>query len=256
MRTYMVALFTLCAFFAMPNAALFGQSTAGNGSVTGRVTDTSGGVIGAASATLTDTTTNIGQTIQTNAVGLYVFNNVKPGIYDLAISAPGFRKALLSKREVTVGSTLTFDVSLEVGATTETLEVMATAEAELQTLNSTMGSTISSQGLLELPSINRDVSGLLFVQPTVAPTFGGAEGNVTSGQVAGNMADQNTYMLDGGNSTSDLDGDNGTYVASRSGVIPTPLESVEEIRVNTNNMTADFGLSNGAQMMVTTKRGT
>ena|SRR5438034_1914629 len=103
MRTYMVALFTLCAFFAMPNAALFGQSTAGNGSVTGRVTDTSGGVIGAASATLTDTTTNIGQTIQTNAVGLYVFNNVKPGIYDLAISAPGFRKALLSKREVTVG---------------------------------------------------------------------------------------------------------------------------------------------------------
>ena len=94
------------------------------------------------------------------------------------------------------------------------------------------------------------------MQPTAAPTFGGAESNITSGQIAGNMADQNTYMLDGGNSTSDLDGDNGTYVGSRSGVIPTPVESVEEIRVNTNNMTADFNLSNGGQMIMTTKRGT
>ena len=55
------------------------------------------------------------------------------------------------------------------------------------------------------------------------------------------MSDQNTYLLDGGNATSDFDGDNGTYVGSRSGVVPTPMESIEEVRVNTNNMTADFG---------------
>src|SRR5712664_1089137 len=124
MRTFAVRVWCALALFVFFTAALFGQSTAGNGSVTGRVTDSSGAVIGGASVTLTDTTTNIGQTIETNAVGLYLFNNLKPGIYDLAVSAPGFRKALLSKREITVGSTLTLDVSLEVGATTETLEVV------------------------------------------------------------------------------------------------------------------------------------
>ena len=100
------------------------------------------------------------------------------------------------------------------------------------------------------------MSSLVFLQPTAAPTFGGAEGNITSGNIAGNPSDQNTYLLDGGNNTSDLDGDNGTYVGSRSGVMPTPAESVEEFRVNTNNMTADFSSSSGGQVMVTTKRGT
>ena len=57
------------------------------------------------------------------------------------------------------------------------------------------------------------------------------------------MADQNTFMLDGGNNTSDLDGDNATYVGHNgAGVMPTPVESVEEFRVNTNNMTADFSM--------------
>ncbi len=98
---------------------------------------------------------------------------------------------------------------------------------------------------------------LVFLQPTAAPTNNGAEGNTTSGNIAGNPADQNTFMLDGGNNTSDLDGDNATYVNHNgSGVIPTPAESVEEFRVNTNNETADFSMSAGGQMMVTTKRGT
>ena len=119
-----------------------------------------------------------------------------------------------------------------------------------------MGTTLGGQEIMQLPTINRDVPSLVFLQPTVAPTFHNAEGNTTSGQVAGNMSDQNQYLLDGGNNTSDLDGDNGTYVGSRAGAMPTPVESVEEFRVNTNNMTADFAGSNGGQIMVTTKRGT
>ncbi len=64
-------------------------------------------------------------------------------------------------------------------------------------------------------------------------------------------------MLDGGNNTSDLDGDNATYIGHNgTGVMPTPAESVEEFRVNTNNETPDFSLSGGGQVMITTKRGT
>ncbi len=247
------SIWLLCAFLS--TALLFGQGTTGAASVTGRVTDSSGAVIGGADVTLTDTSTNTSQTTQTNASGLYIFNNVTASKYDITVSKTGFSKAAVHAQDVLVGTSTTVNVTLEIGQISEVVEVKTVAGAELQTLNATMGSTITGDGLLEMPSINRDAAGLLFIQPTAAPTFGGAEGNVTSGQIAGNMSDQNTYMLDGGNSTSDLDGDNGTYVGSRSGVVPTPLESIEEVRINTNNMTADFGLSMGGQVLMQTKRG-
>jgi hypothetical protein len=246
----------LCAFCVlMSSALLFGQGTSSGSSVTGRVTDASGAIITGAEVTLTDTAQGTYQTTPTNSAGLYLFTNIPSGIYDIAVSKPGFRKASIRKQDVLIGTVYSVNVTLEIGAVTEVVEVKTTAGAELQTLNATMGQTITSEGLLEMPSISRDVSGLLFIQPTASPTFG-AEGNITSGQIAGNMADQNTYLLDGGNNTSDLDGDNGTYVGSRSGVVPTPVESVEEFKVNTNNMTADFGTSGGAQVLVQTKRGT
>ena len=240
----------------MPAALLLGQGTVGASSVTGRVTDTSGAVIGGADVTLTDLSTNISITTQTNASGLYIFNNVAAGKYGINVSKAGFSKAEVKNQAVLVGQATTVDFTLEVGQISEVVEVKTVAGAELQTLNSTMGQTITNEGMMDLPIINRDAGGLLFLQPTVAPTMGGMQDNITSGQVAGNMADQNTYMLDGGNDTSDLDGDNGTYVGSRSAVIPTPMESVEEFRVNTNNMTADFGISGGGQMLLNTKRGT
>ena len=169
----------------------------------------------------------------------------------------GFRKTVLASQTVGVGTALNLSLSLEVGAASETVEVTSVAGAELQTENATMGSSLGGDAILDLPTISRDVSSLVFLQPTAAPTFNGAEGNTTSGNIAGAFADQNTFMLDGGNNTSDLDGDNATYVNHNgSGVLPTPAESVEEFRVNTNNMGADFSMSGGGQIMVSTKRGT
>jgi hypothetical protein len=246
-----IALFwLLCSLFT---ASVFAQTAS---SVTGRVTDSSGAIIGDCDVTLTDTSTNIPITTHSNNVGLYIFTNVAPGHYDLSVTKAGFNKAEVRAQEVIVGTSLTLNVVLEVGAITQTVEVVSTAGAELQTLNATMGSSISGDEVLQLPTINRDIASLVFLQPMTAPTFGMAEGNVTSGQVAGAMSDQNSYLLDGGNNSSEFDGDNGTYVGARSGVVPTPVESVEEFRVNTNNLSADFGTSGGGQVIITTKRGT
>jgi hypothetical protein len=238
-------------------ALLMGQNNvSGAGTITGRVTDATGAIVADATVTITDTETNISNTTVSNASGIYIFESVKPGIYNVTANKPGFRKSVVAKQEVTPASALTLNFSLEVGAVTETVQVQASADAELQTLNSTMGSSMGGATIMNLPTINRDVAGLVFLQPTSAPTFNGAEGNITSGQIAGNMSDQNTYLLDGGNNTDDMDGDRGTYVGSRSGVVPTPVESVEEFRVNTNNMTADFATSGGGEVIITTKRGT
>lgn len=236
---------------------LVGQESQTAGGVTGSVTDPTGAAVPGATVTLTDVSTNIPLTVQTNSAGLYVFNNVSPGKYNLTIDKSGFRKSVVAGQQVATGTNLTLNVTLEVGSATETVEVRDVMGAELQTENATMGSSIGGNAILQLPTISRDVSALVFYQPMSAPTFNGSEMNITSGQIAGNMADQNTFMLDGGNNTSDLDGDNSTYLnRNGTGVMPTPAESVEEFRVNTNNESPDFSTSGGGQVMITTKRGT
>lgn len=87
MRILAVALFCVL----LSTALLFGQAVTGNGSVTGRVADPSGAVIPGATVILTDTSTNISQTLESNPAGLYIFNNVTPGTYSLAVTKEGFR---------------------------------------------------------------------------------------------------------------------------------------------------------------------
>ena len=133
----------------------------------------------------------------------------------------------------------------------------AAAGAELQTTNATVGQTISWLQLASLPSLGRDANALFVLQPAVLPT----------GQVAGAVSDQNMYQLDGGNNSSDMDGNYSVYTnasgntaggagGTPSGVMPTPIESIEEFKVATNNQTADFNGSAGGQVQMITKRGT
>jgi len=226
---------------------LWGQA-ATTGTVIGQVSDQTGAVVPGAQVTLTDVSTKSYQGQPTNSVGRFVFADIKPGTYDVSVTAKGFRKTTVSGQEVVVGQSLTLNLTLEVGTATQTVEVKAVAGAELQTLNSTMGATLGGDIVLALPNVNRDATSLLVFQPMTAPTFGGAEGNTTGGQVAGAMSDQNTFTLDGGNATDDLAGDNNYVAGNRTYVgpqaaIPTPVESIEEFKVSTNNQTADFSSS-------------
>src|SRR6202795_1951182 len=243
----LVALFCL---FALTPSALLSQTA---GTVNGLVTDSSGAAVAAATVTLTDKATGSTRTTTTNEAGRYVFVEVPSGTYDLSISKTGFRVTKLAAQKVTVGTELTLNAALEVGTISQTVEVTAVRGAQLQTENATMGSTVSGDTLLALPNLNRDATSLLTLQPATAPTVGG--GDVYGGQVAGSLSDQNTYLLDGGNFTSDLEGDN-NYTHGGMGAIPTPIESIEEFKVATNNQTADFSSSAGGQVMLVTKRGT
>ena len=259
MRTFEVCVLCVSVVFMIFPALLLGQ--AGSGTVTGRITDLSGAVIAGAEVTITDEATKIFYSQPTNETGTFIFTNVKPGFYDIKVAATGFRQSRFPHRQVVVGQQLTVNVTLEVGAPTETVQVTLTIGAELQTLNSTMGTTVGGSALLTMPNQSRDATSLLMWQPMTIPTFGGVEGNTTGGQVAGAMSDQNNFTLDGGNATDDLAGDN-NYTAGNRGyvgpqaAIPTPVESIEEFKVNTNNHTADFGDSAGGQVMLVTKRGT
>jgi hypothetical protein len=128
--------------------------------------------------------------------------------------------------------------------------VKASAGAELQTLNATVGNTLNGDSLLMLPNFQRDANARATLQVGVTP----------SGQVAGVQTDQSSFTLDGGNNSDDMSGSYAAYTTSNgggpSGVVPTPVESVEEFKVAISNQTADFNGAGGSLVQMVTKRGT
>jgi len=247
-------------FFTVPLAVHAQQVS--TGSVAGTITDPSGAVIVGADVTLTDISTKASRKLVTNADGRYFFVNIPPGTYDLTGGKTGFRSGKVSGQTVTVGLTLTLNLKLEVGVATEVVEVQASTGAELQTLNSTVGTAFSGVALDSLPSITRDTSTFVVMQPGVTP----------EGSTSGAVMDQNAFQLDGGQNTNDMDGAMNIYtpsfggdpsgVASNAlgtglptGVMPTPIDSIEEFKVGTTQQTADFNSSAGAQVSMVTRRG-
>src|SRR6266478_5814879 len=253
--------FSLTTRFAAMFPASLRAQAASSTSIAGVVTDATGAVVAAASVKLTDKKTNTPRTAVTNDSGRYFFADVISGEYDIAVSKTGFR---VTKTTVIakVGIALTVDLKLELGAVTETVEV-TTTNSELQTMNATVGNTLSGDALTNLPTIQRDAATFVTLQPGVSP----------DGSVAGAVVDQSSFLLDGGQNTNDMDGSMQVYTpsfagdptggivsnqigGSPTGVMPTPLDSVEEFKVNTANQTADFNSSAGAEVQVVTKRGT
>ena len=253
--------------FAMSATALWAQSTA-TGTVAGLVTDPSGAVVPGVAVTLIDSTTGASRITATNDTGRYNLANVSPGIYDITFTKNGFTESKLASQQVEVGKNATINVTLAVGSTSSVVEVQASS-VQLQTTNATVGDTISGTALDVLPSLGRDVSSFFTLEPGVAP----------DGSVAGAIYDQNSFQLDGGQNTNDMDGSMNIYTPSfagdptgglvsfasqggpgngggPTGVMPTPADSIEEFKVGTNNQTADFNSSAGAEVSMVTKRGT
>jgi len=257
----LVLLLVVCVGSALP---VWGQS-ASSGTVAGSVTDQSNAVVAGATVTLTDTATNNSRPTTTNATGRYFFADVTPGIYNITVGKPGFATSKTESQEVKIGANLTVNLSLQVGGANVVVEVSAVGN-ELQTMNATVGNTITNLTIDNLPSLGRDVSSFVELQPGVSP----------DGAVGGAVLDQNYFSLDGGNNSSDMDGSTNVYFASYAGdstggiatqndlgagvggptgVMPTPQDSVEEFKVNTAGQTADFNSSAGAEVKVVTKRG-
>jgi hypothetical protein len=226
--------------------------------VTGQVTDQQGAAIAGVEVKLIDPTTNTVLTTSTNSGGRYVFVNASSGTYSVIFSKAGFATTRLDQQQVQIGTTLTLNASLQVGSTSTTVEVQAHAAAELQTTNASVGTTLSNSAILALPNLGRDVAALAVLQPGVG----------MGGSTAGAVQDQNTYTIDGGNNSDDMAGNNTSYVTnftgmggaqtngSSAGVVPTPVESIEEFKVTTFNQTADFNNGLGSQVQMVTKRGT
>src|SRR6266853_1419493 len=252
----------LLVFVVLTMAVSLSAQTASTSTVTGTVSDKTGATIPNAKVELEDVDTKAKTSVATGSDGGYTFPSVRPGNYSIIVSGKGFRQSVVTGVRVEVGKSALVNVSLEVGGMTETVEVSATG-LQLQALDATMGNVLDSNLLSHLPTLSRDATSLLLLQPMSIPGFNGpggsGEGNLAGGAVAGARADQNTFMIDGGDATSNMEGGGGYnsgFVATPRAVVPTPVESLEEFRVATNNTGTDFTRSAGAEVQMVTKRGT
>src|SRR5437660_1767441 len=253
----------LLAFVVLSMAVSLSAQTASTSTVTGTVSDKTGAAVPNAKVDLEDVGTKARLSATTGGDGNYIFPSVRPGNYNVIVSGKGFRQTVVSGVKVDIGKSALVNVVLEVGGMTETVEVTAGTGVELQTLNASVGDVLDANLLANMPTLSRDATALVLLQPMAIPGFNGAvagsgDGNSSGGTIAGARMDQNTFMLDGGDATSNVEGGGGYntgFQATPRAVVPTPVESLEEFRVQTNNAGVDFTRSLGAEVQMVTRRG-
>lgn len=235
--------------FAFCGASAWGQAMT---SLRGTVTDPSGAAIPNAKVTLTNTATNVPRETDTTSRGEYSFASVLPGTYSLAVNANGFEAYKQSGVLLQVNSPATVDVRLQVGAASQTVEVKGQAPLLNQT-NASLGQTMGTDAIENLPISEENTTLLLSLQPGVA--YNGEniltdDYDTRAGAVNGERSDQNNITLDGVSNNNEFAG----YAFN--GILPTGQFSVEEFRVTTSNYGATDGRSSGAQIAMVTKGGT
>ena len=170
----LVAVLALFSLLTIPSV-MFAQTTT-TVAITGIVTDTTGAVVKGATLTLTHASTGSVQTATSDAGGRFVFPVVNPGDYKLKAEAKGFRTNVTNDLVVEVDKSLNAEVKLEVGASSEVVEVTASSMTEVQTQDASVGEVLSGTELNRLPVNGRSAAQLIFLQPGVEPDMGHQNG--------------------------------------------------------------------------------
>jgi hypothetical protein len=236
------------------------QAQVAGGEITGTLTDSSGRVIANANVTITNLATGIDRTVTTNEDGLYIAPNLLPASYELKFVAPGFKTEARRGIELTVGATVTLNMTMQIGATTETIQVQTEAP-DVQLASSDISAEVNATTIRELPLNGRSWTDLATLQPGVnriqtQPDFsaGTDRGNRGFGQqltISGARPQQNNYRLDGVSLNDYANGAPGSVLGGSLGV-----DAIEEFSVLTSNYSAEYGKTSGGVVNAVTRSGT
>ena len=240
----------LALILALLGAARTAQAQFETATIVGTVKDPSGASVANAKVTLTNTATGISDVRTSNKEGNFEFVSIRSGVYLLAGEREGFSIAMLDQLRVETGSRVRADLQLEVGSLTE--EVKVTADDTLiETDNSQRSQILSSDEIQQMPNLGRQYSQLALLSTGVRrSTIAGARDGAIN--VNGLRSTMNNFLLDGM--------DNNSYGTSNQGqsnqiMQPTP-DSLEEVQIITNNMSAEYGHSAGATINASYRSGT
>ena len=235
-------------------AAAYGQGSY-EAQVRGQVTDQSGALVTKASVVITNVGTNIAQTAETDEHGQYFFTGLRPATYTVKVQATGFRASEKTNVVLQVDQQTSVDFVLHPLSVSESVEVTQTAPL-LDTESATLGTEISNEYVHELPLANRSFFGLTFLAAGVTEATGAGTGdNYPAGTNFVSNGQRNAtaeIRLDGALLSAPEQGEGGN-----SNVYYEPLvESMQEMKVQNNSFSAEFGNNGGTVVNMVMKSGT
>ena len=222
------------------------------GTIVGTVKDATGAVVADASVSVVDVDRGGTFETTTNSSGEYVAGPLKIGRYSVTVQKEGFKKVVAGPVILNVQARLAVDVTLQLGARTETITVNAN-ELQLQTQTSDLGQIVDSRQATSLPLNGRNYAQLALLGAGVAPSEPGSRTETSFGFSSnGARALQNNFLLDGVDNNANL----GDVLNGSSYVIRPSVDAIAEFKVQTNSYSAEFGRGNGAIMNAVIKSGT
>jgi hypothetical protein len=223
-----------------------------SGSVRGTVLDKQGGSVAGADVKITNIETDEARVETSDKDGAYAFQSLAPGHYKLTVSKAGFKAFDENNIVLHVDDNLTFDIRLEVGSATETVEVTA-SETQVELTNAELSGTIAGAQITELPLNGRSFAQLLTLVPGVAQDNGFAynQKGLNGGadiSISGGPSNANTFLVDGANNVD--------VGSGRTLLVYPSIDSIEEFKVLRNSYGAEYGGNSGGQVSLITKSGT
>ncbi len=254
MKTQWAHSFTWALFFVLfPALALGQQQTA---EITGRIIDASGAVVPGATVTVTNTSIGIARSVASDSQGEYVVPLLPPARdYQIKVASQGFKEAVRQGIGLDVAQVARVDITMEVGAVTQSVNVVSAAPL-LESQTSSVGQIMTTRSIDDLPLNGRSSFRLVQLTPGVVfnaaayGQFGDVPVNTTFDatlQINGGRMSSNEYLIDGVPSSA------GYF--SQMTVIPD-VDDTQEFRVQGNDLPATYGRFGGGVVNVITKSGT
>jgi uncharacterized surface anchored protein len=215
------------------------------GSITGTITDSSGAVLPGATVSVTNIATNVVKSTITNEAGAYSVTNLVPGAYRVEASLSRFKTAV-SSITLEVNASPKADFTLQLGEASENVTVVARSPL-LQTEQTNLGQTVTQQQIEQLPN-GRNLFSLIPLAAGVSQqTACDGCGNNGNLRINGDRPRNQDYILDGTTITAPVFGGQAVNPA---------VDSIQEFRIETNSMSAEYGKAGGGVIIAVTKSGT
>jgi len=222
--------------------------------LSGTVADATGASVPNAHVIATRVSTNVQTTVESSGDGSYVFPSLAPAEYNLSVSASGFSSFIQHNIVLQADQAVTVNVALQVGATSQTVDVSA-APPQIDTTTGTLSQVIDEKRINDLPLNGRNAAALTTLVPGVVVA---SSANIDQGQtktfpvvaavtINGTRANQVNYMLDGGNNVDEYTNVNAPF--------PMP-DALQEFSVQTSNYNAEYGQNAGGVVNIVTGSGT
>ncbi|HEY7543524.1 MAG TPA: TonB-dependent receptor, partial [Blastocatellia bacterium] len=227
------------------------------GTILGTITDPQGAVIGDAKVIARNVATGLERTTITDSEGNYTIPELPIGTYEVTVQATGFKAAKITDVKVEVASERRVDVEMAIGGS-DTVDVRADT-VQVESTNNTLGGTIQTKEVVELPINGRDFTKFLVLVPGATGDPSGATdspGSFGLFSANGNRGRSNNYLLDG---TDMNDGYRNLPAINEAGVFGTPatilpVEAIAEAAI-LSNFEAEYGRNSGAVVNIVTRSG-